>query len=35
MNGRALALDDDELARLIEGAEGTRVEFKETLVSDG
>ncbi len=26
-----MRLDDDELARLIEGAESTRVEFKETL----
>ncbi len=26
-----MRLDDDELVRLIEGAESTRVEFKETL----
>ena len=31
MNHEALRLDDDELVRLIEGAESTRVEFKETL----
>lgn len=31
MNDGALRLDDDELAHLIEGAESTRVEFKETL----
>ncbi len=31
MNEEVLRLDDDKLARLIEGAESTRVEFKETL----
>ena len=31
MNHEALRLDDDELIALIEGAESTRVEFKETL----
>ncbi len=31
MNDAIPRLDDDELARLIEGAESTRVEFKETL----
>ena len=31
MNARALILDDEELERLIEAAESTRVEFKETL----
>ena len=31
MNHEALRLNDEELVRLIEGAESTRVEFKETL----
>ena len=34
MNHEALRLDDDELVRLIEGAENTRVEFKESLAGN-